>query len=534
MTMTPLPTNPATAGARRRTALRAAAALAAALALAAAGCGGDDQSGGDVDPASMIPASATGYLGVVTRPAGEDEEGAERVSRAMFGTESPGQAVIDLAAKASGQTAVSFDEDVEPWLGDRVGVALNAGGGGGDEIILVAASRDDDKARETLEQSAQLTETTSFRDVEIRYSSDSELAGAVFDGAVVLGRPNAVESVISAVHDDAVLSDSARYAAAIDELPGDGADGVATVYLDVGAIAQLVGGLLGGGAVGQLIEPIVSKQGDAIAAAVGPDEAGIEIDAVATGTGSGIAAVQAQGGASDAIAPLPGDSWLALGISDVGGTVNSLLDAASSAGGLQAVGLTVLLNEIEASLGLKLRGDILAWMGRGGLFVRGTEKGEVNGALVIQSKDRAAMRRTVRALRRAGGGLPSGAVAGSLKAAGIDDGATLNLGSFRFEVAAAGDELIIAMGPGALRKALNPGTPLAATAGFRAAQQQLGDDVRPGLYADLPQLGTILARAGKGGALIGEVLGRMSHLAAGGKQDGDVSRVTIVAGVPGA
>ena len=503
------------------------------IVVAIAGCGGDSGSGGDGDPAALMPATASAYLGVTVRPEGESKEDAERISRALFGTDSPGQAVLDLAAKASGQTGLSFEDDVDPWLGDRVGVGLLPADGGETDAVLVAASRDDDKARAALEDSGRLPETATFRDVTYRSTADGSLAGAVVEGALVLGKESAVREVIAAAGDDSVLSDSARYTAAIDELPDEG---VATAYLDLGAIARLVGGLLGGGTTAQFIEPVVKAQGDAIAATVIPEGDELRIEAVGTGTGSGVAAVQAKGGASAAITTLPGDAWFALGISDVGESVGVLLDAATAGGGIQALGVNVLLGQIESSLGVDLREDVLAWMGAGGLFVRGTAKGEVSGALVIKSKDPAAMRRAVRKLRSATGGLPAGAAARPFQAPGIDEGALLTFGDLRLELAAAGDRFVIAIGPGALEEALEPGEELGDTAKFKAAQERLGDDLKAGLYVDMPQLADLLERSGDGpsGAVLAGVLRNMSQLVAGGTQDGDISRVRLVVGVPGA
>ena len=204
-----------------------------------------------------------------------------------------------------------------------------------------------------------------------------------------------------------------------------------------------------------------------------------------------------------------------------------LLDAAAAGGGIQALGVNVLLGQIESSLGVDLREDMLAWMGAGGLFVRGTDKGEVSGALVIKSKDPAAMRRAVRKLRSATGGLPAGAAARPFQAPGIDEGALLTLGSLRLELAAAGDRFVIAIGPGALEEALDPGEELGDTAKFKAAQERLGDDLKAGLYVDMPQLADLLERSGdgQGGAVLAGVLRNMSQLVAGGTQDGDVSRV---------
>ena len=176
-------------------------------------------------------------------------------------------------------------------------------------------------------------------------------------------------------------------------------------------------------------------------------------------------------------------------------------------------------------------------MGAGGLFVRGTAEGEVSGALVDQEQ---------RTRRRCGGRCASCAAPpaacrpaprrGPFQAPGIDEGALPTFGDLRLELAAAGDRFVIAIGPGALEEALDPGERAWRHAKFKAAQERLGDDLKAGLYVDMPQLADLLERSGDGRAapLLAGVVRNMSQLVAGGTQDGDTSRVRLVVGVPGA
>ena len=86
------------------------------------------------------------------------------------------------------------------------------------------------------------------------------------------------------------------------------------------------------------------------------------------------------------------------------------------------------------------------------------------------------MRRAVRRLRTALGGiqLPGVPAVGPLRAAGVDEGMTLTFGSTRIQIAAAGERLVIAIGPGALADALHP----AAEARRRAEVQGRGGAAR--------------------------------------------------------
>ncbi len=355
----------------------------------------------------------------------------------------------------------------------------------------------------------------------------------MFDGAVVLGDERAVKLAIAAAKDGTDLAASQRYENALAEVPDNG---IATAYLDIDALAGTLAGLIGEGTTGDIVRTLLTGQGDAIAAALIPEGDSIRVEAAGTATGKGLTAIQAQGGASDAIRTLPSDAWLALGVSDVGKTVELLLRGLASAGGIQAIGLNLVLSRLEESTGLSVSRDVLAWMGPGGLFVKGTKRGEVGGALVVQSSDPAAMRRAVRRLRAALGDLqlPGVPAVSDLSAKGVDEGMTLALGDTPIEIAAAGDQLVIAIGPGALATALDPADELQNSPEFKAAEGRLGDDLRAGFYLDFQQAADLVesyAGDNRDAVALAGVLRGLTQAAGGGRQDGDVSRVTIVAGV---
>ena len=145
------------------------------------------------------------------------------------------------------------------------------------------------------------------------------------------------------------------------------------------------------------------------------------------------------------------------------------------------------------------------------------------------------MRRAVRRLRAALGDLqlPGVPAVTRLSASGVDEGMTLALGDTRIEIAAAGDQLVIAIGPGALAAAIDPRAELQDNPAFEAAADRL-DKVKPGFYLDFQQLADVIdSYAGdkEGAGALAQVLRGMTQAAGGGEQDGDTSRVTIVAGL---
>ena len=102
------------------------------------------------------------------------------------------------------------------------------------------------------------------------------------------------------------------------------------------------------------------------------------------------------GQASDLVEELPGDSWLGMAQTDFGKLVDFYVDAfAGVAGGRDAIE-----QQLKAATGLDLQRDVIDWMGDFGIFVRGTSVAELDGALIIETKDEAASGRFISALER--------------------------------------------------------------------------------------------------------------------------------------
>jgi hypothetical protein len=91
------------------------ALLVLAVAFAPA-CGGSPDPG---NPVEAVPAGAFVYWEATVRPEGAAGESARALLRRLLGEDDPGRAIDDLLEDdGSGAT---FSEDVEPWLGERIG-----------------------------------------------------------------------------------------------------------------------------------------------------------------------------------------------------------------------------------------------------------------------------------------------------------------------------------------------------------------------------------------------------------------------------
>jgi hypothetical protein len=492
------------------------------------GCGG---SGGDpdADPAAVAPASAPVYLEANLDP-GED---AEAVARKLSGSEDPGGELQRLFEKAvnEGGGDFSWKDDVESWIGDRIGVFFTSISADTDEFqgALVAPAEDADRAKEVLErdlaeadpdeQKPQVTDRT-HRDVRYKVDTANDNAVAIVDDYAVFGSERGVKAAIDAADGDS-LADAKPYKDARAEVTDDG---VAFAYVRA---STLLSGL---GPQGAALRPLLGQIGETIGIAVDAEQDAIRVETASLGARGG------RSGSGDVLGTLPGDSWLAFGVADIGGQLSDALRQFGQLGAFGGIDIEQALEQVQQQTGIDIREDLIAWMGDGGLFVRGTSVSELGGALVVESSDPA---RTARVIPRLGRFLESALEArvSPLSRSGVDEGVTVRFPQVPLPIhlAAAGDRFIVAVTDGALDAALSPDSPLSESPAFRDAGSKLGDGIKPSFFVDLAPVKTLLDETGvlrsEDGRKAGEVLERLSTIAAGGKREGDVGRGRLVVGV---
>jgi hypothetical protein len=480
---------------------------------AVAGCASSSSGGGGSDPAGLVPASAPLYAEAVLGGDSTEQADAQAALAKILRTTDPQGALV----KAFDHGDVNFARDVEPWLGDRVGAAALSFGRRADKVV-VAASRDDDAARAALGRLAPNAAARSYRGVDYRVDPRRGKAAAVVDGFVVLGTENALKAAIDASKGSSLAeSDSLKDARAKVR-----AERSAFLYVDVSGFLRSALGAAGGGAaqLAPFVEPVSLALPKTIAAALDAEPGMLRLDSAAFGNGGGFSS-----GASgaDALAALPADAWLGVGVGEVGQTANGFLDRVSSKGGLAGVGLQALLGQARQGLGLDVRRDLLGWMGDAGLYVAGTTDADRRAALVVASKDPAATQRAVRALeplaRRSGDVTP-------LRAAGVDEGFAISRdhGDEQLLVAAAGDRFVVALGRRALTEVLaSGGSRLGDSAAFRAAAAKLGGGVKPSFFVDVAKASR------KTHGELREYRGAFDAVIGGARRDGDETRGAAVA-----
>jgi len=512
----------------RRPSRRRLPAVLAALVTAAgavAGCAGSSGAGSGSDPAAAVPASAPVYAEAVVAGGGNEQQDAQAALGKILGTTDPQGQVVALFD----QGGVQFARDIQPWLGDRVGAAALTLGKQGDKIV-VAASRDDAAATAALGRILPGASERSYRGVSYRVATKDgrPLAAGVVGDAVVFGSENGLKAAVDASKGSSLAeNDQLKEARSTVRQERSG-----FLYVDVAGFLRQALGASGGGAaqLAPFVDPVAQALPKTFAAALDAEPGLVRVDSAAFGNGGG---ARAAGSGADALAGLPGDAWLGLGVGELGQTVNGFIDRVSAGSGLAGVGLQALLGQAQQGLGLDIRKDLLGWMGDAGVFVAGSSADNARAALVIASKDPAATQRAVRALetlaRRSGD-------VSALHAAGVDVGFAVKRpgGKEDLLVAAAGDRFVVAGGRKALDEALSPTSRLGDAPAFRDAAAKLSAGVRPSYFVDVRKLSGLAGSSAKGGRGhdLQQRLKAFGAVVGGAKRDGDVTRGEAVATLP--
>ena len=423
-------------------------ALLAAAVLAAGGCG-SSVTGTSIDPAGAVPASAALYAGAVVRPEGSLQKAASTAGGALTHQADPYLRLLG-ALQTPGSPAPDFKRDIAPWLGPRAGVFLSSAAGSSEAAIsrlltlvqqgllgggtpsggsfpfaahsvegaIVLDTRDTAKARSFVQALAKRagTHTSSYRGVS--YQVANGLAFGIVARLVVLGTEPALRSVIDTTSGGGLsLARSPAYAKLQAAAPG----GVlAHLYANPGALGEGARKSHAQGSASALAA-LAGQRLLNVSLVPTSSSFALDVDAAAPDSASGASAglLAASPEASRALGELPGESWLAVGLGDLGSTLSanaqalqglaslgSVLSGSSSSGppaGLSVTGLLEGLLKPLTVLGAntaETKRDFASWMGSAGLFASGSGLLELRGGVVIDSNSPARVARRGRQARR--------------------------------------------------------------------------------------------------------------------------------------
>jgi hypothetical protein len=504
---------------------------AALAAFAIAGCGGSSSSGGD-DPASLAPAGSPLFVEASVKPEGDLKANIEELSKNLAGISDPGSLIvsqIDSGIEQSG-SKMSFEDDVEPWLGEKAGVFFQRYDGADfSGVGAVVQTTDTAAAGAFVDKLAQDSDSPvtqgSYEGSD--YTTDTEdgtSVGVVGDFLVLAEDKQTFESVVDTSKGDS-LADESKYTDAVSNAPDNS---LADAYVNIGALISSAGDQ-----VDQQTLDFYNSLGydlndsTALASVVaGSDQ--VEID-LSTDAGGGIDA----SGLTDFIGSFPAGSWATFASPDVGEQAQKIIDS------LDQNGIPGSIPPGKFKSALAQQGidvdRIVSAIGDVGLFVEGTSRAELGGALVIEAKDPAAAKDAL------------GKLTGLLRSSGttgfepIPGGFSIRdpqqLGQQAVEVVAKGDRIVFGYGEAATQQALTgSGQTLDSSAAFDAANKALGGTDLAG-YVDIA---TVLKLAESMGASSDAnfeqarpYLEKLDFAAIGADASGDLTTSKIVLKVGG-
>ena len=454
-------------------AILSVSALAAAL-LLLAGCGGSSDSGGG-EPASLAPADVPFYFEANLAPGGKASEELDQLADTVLGIEDVSEFIgekLNEAVSFDGGGKFDYEEEVEPWVGEKAGLYLQEYDGddfhgGGIALELSNAGEAEEFFEKKNGDSDEPAEAEEFEGDKFYVSNEDEsVVGFIGDFLVYGETKEDFEEMVTLSEGDEGLNEAEKFQTAMESAPDDG---VGTLYVDIGgALEQAEAQISAEDQAAFSVLGIEPRKATAVATLV-PHSEQVEID-FSTNLGK---ASSVSGDASALLESLPGTAVAAFATPEFGKALGEEIDTLDKEGiegeiepgqlkpALESIGID--LDSIAASLG-----DVAG-------FVEGSSEASLGGAVVIETDDATEARNTVAnlgLLLRATGTEGVTAIHGEVSGFSVR---SADLGSQPLIVGAAGETIVIAYGPKAAARALQTNAKtLGTTADFEAAKATLG------------------------------------------------------------
>jgi Protein of unknown function (DUF3352) len=486
----------------------------------------------------MVPANAVFYANVFLDPSTPQklalQDLLEKFPKAST-PEAAKEAFVGLLNRGLAEVGMTFEQDIEPWLGTQVALFIMPPTTPGqlNEGAFLIATTDEAASEDAMDKifTAPGTESmtpSTYSGTDYLVNADGSSAAGVVDDFLVVGSRTGLHAVVDAASGDS-LEESDKYQ---DTVQGLNEDRLALFYFD---FAQMLAVFPGGNLPpGFLQGPFAAALGPSAAVAYARAD-GIVFEQSsqlpADPTARALAERAARG--SGSIQRLPGNALAAFGVPDVGGSLRSLLDAVGGMG-LPGMSPQFLMDQFRAQTGLDLEQDVLSWMGDAAFFISGDTVPTLGGGAVIGSKDPArsseALKKIEAALRQAGAPtrpLGLGEFEGfAVRDRGMPDSVN---------VVAADERVLVIYGRDATLAALGSDPSLAGNETFQAASEGLGEGFGVVGYVDLASVIDLVS--GAAGPLdpayeadVKPFLDPLTYLVFGSRVEGDRSITRVVIG----
>lgn len=518
------------------------AVLALALALSACGGGGGDSTTAVADlgpdPATMAPAGAPIYAEAVVKPDATMSGDLNSALSKLLATDDPGgmlRDAIDSGLSSDPNSGgLTYTDDVEPWLGARVGGFLSSYDVKTQQAegAVAFAVSDTNGAQAFIDKATTLGGTKptdeTYQGVDYKLDSTNNSAVGIDGDFLIAGTEQGFKDAVDAGAGES-LADNPDASAARADAP---ANSIFSGYVDTAAAIDVIksSGALSGQQLKQFDAQVSQYATGAVEfwGAAGPS-------ALTFGVSS--PTMDGATGPSDLVSTFPADSWLAFASADFGKRIQTSIDQfkASFQSALQGQGLGGLsadpLAQLKQATGLDLSTDF-NWIGDAGGFVHGSSVLGLGAGLVLEATDENAAKAAIGKLQ---GALQS---SNSLQVSPTDTGFSVQVAGAPVgaEVGLQDGKVVLAVGSDTIDDVISPATTLDGSDRFNAASVALGDGVTPSFFLDFAPVVSLIESTGQatqdpGYQSAKQYLDALDYLVSGSKVDGDRSTASLVLGL---
>jgi hypothetical protein len=451
--------------------------IAAIVAFLIAGCGGGGDGGSSSGGSELANFASPGSLVFAEgqlRPTGELKQNVDSVAKVFTGGEGLGSFIISELESSARQDGESLDfaKEVEPWLGERGGVAFEHLEDGELSEPLIAIQSVNSAAAQAFidkraKQGKEPSKGVSYEGVEFKVGGAEDNAVGLIGETVVLAQSEKEFKAAVDASKGESLGGEERFQSTIDNASNGS---FADIYVDVGGIIeQSENGKTADQAKEALdAAGIDSSEATAVASVI-PQSNQIVVDLSSDLDGEKAPA----GDASKLLGSLPASSFAAFSFSEFGQQLEEAIDNLDEEGAPPSLEPGQLKSTLSQA-GIDLD-KIAASLDEGAVFAQGSGLNSLGGALVVTSKtDEAA-----KAIASLGTLLRAARVPGVTVLGGRASGFSIrseDLGRKPLVVLAEGKRISIGYGLAQTIAGIGAGSgpTLAGASGYKAAVSALG------------------------------------------------------------
>lgn len=437
-----------------------------------------------------MPADAGLYANVFLDAPGDQGDALEALLQKFPKVESAEEArrdLLDLFDEGLGEFNLTFEEDIDPWLGHQVAIyASSENIATKPDFAFLVAVEDQGGAERAIEQADEASDTDapeprSYKGIDYDLYEDEAEGDPFALGFVrrylILATESSFQDVVDTSLSTASLASSERYR---DAFGGLSDEHIASAYIDTAAFIEA---LTESGEVppaqAAFFQDFAGTGPTASVLSLTSDSIAIESSSEASPLFA-LASFGLTSAGSDLVGDVPSTSWAAVGLPDLGETFSGFIDLVGQIG-LPGASRDVIAREFNRETGLDLDADVLSWMGDAALFVQGDSVPALGGGLVLETSDPATTRAT---LSRIAVLLAQGGVIAQQENRGGYEGFSVSAGLPQPIYALVKDRLIVTYGENGAEDLIDGGDLLSDAPSFAAAQAELGEGYTPALYVD--------------------------------------------------